>query len=293
MALPSASLEKSSSPTYASLFPENLAHTTSSGALDSNDGPLAYLIHLYQRAIKLEIMADSKAIKLGVRRPALGDLLLDEDSTCQTVSALKLVIEILAHPAKILAGSTPLPEAIAASGSHVTLPFHLAFQQVRAVLEQKNTTLFDVHKLASYDYPNFCYQNFRQKDLRAAMLSGSGLDPALHTLLLDNETAAKTDFFKTAYGVAGSATEALVAISDVALFRHQTGLSEQDLYDLLALKSTDDGRQTGFSTTVKRSQHLPAASQTEVAASQVYGASFINNASSPAITITVDRKSVV
>ncbi|MFH4233406.1 hypothetical protein WAJ75_20625, partial [Acinetobacter baumannii] len=93
-------------------------------------------------------------------------------------------------------------EAIAASGSHVTLPFHLAFQQVRAVLEQKNTTLFDVHKLASYDYPNFCYQNFRQKDLRAAMLSGSGLDPALHTLLLDNETAAKTDFFKTAYGVA-------------------------------------------------------------------------------------------
>ncbi|RMV78253.1 Insecticidal toxin complex protein [Pseudomonas caricapapayae] len=291
MALPSASLEKSSSPTYASLFPENLAHTSSSGAPDSNDGPLAYLSDLYQRAIKLEIMADSKAIKLGVRRPELGDLLLDEDSTCQIVSALKLVIEILAHRAKMLAGSTPLPEAIAASGSHATLPFHLAFQKVRAVLEQKNTTLFDVHKLASYDYPNFCYQNFRQKDLRAAMLSDSGLDPALHTLLLDNETATKTDFFKTAYGVAGSATEALVAISDAALFRHQTGLSEQELYDLLALKSTDDGRQTGFSTTVKRSQHLPTASQTEVAASQVCGASFINNASSPAIAITVPADS--
>ncbi|KFF82393.1 Tc toxin subunit A-related protein [Pseudomonas syringae] len=291
MAQPSASLEKSSSPTYASLFPENLAHTTSSGALDSSDGPLAYLSDLYQRAIKLEIMADSKAIKLAVRRPELGDLLLDEASTHQTVSALKLVIEILAHPAKMLAGSTPLPEAIAASGSHTTLPFHLAFQQVRAVLEQKNTTLFDVHKLASYDYPNFCYQNFRQKDLRTAMLSGSGLDPALQTLLLDNEIAAKTDFFKTAYGIAGNATEALAAISNVTVFRHQTGLSEQDLYDLLALKSTDDGKQTGFSTTVKRSDHLPAATQTNVAASQVYGASFINNASGPAIAITVPADS--
>ncbi|WP_257112383.1 Tc toxin subunit A [Pseudomonas ficuserectae] len=291
MALPSASLEKSSSPTYTSLFPENLAHTTSAGALDSSDGPLAYLSDLYQRAIKLEIMADNKAIKLGVRRPALGDLLLDETSAHQTVSALKLVIDILAHPAQMLAGITPLPNAIAASGSHATLPFHLAFQQMRAVLEQKGITLFDVHKLASYDYPNFCYQNFRQKDLRAAILSGSGLDPSLHTLLLDNETAAKADFFKTAYGVAGSATEALLAISDVALFRHQTGLSEQDLYDLLALKSTDDGKQTGFSTTVKRSEHLPVASQTEVAASQVYGASFINNASSPAIAITVPADS--
>ncbi|WP_024681504.1 Tc toxin subunit A [Pseudomonas syringae] len=291
MAMPSASFDNSSSPTFATLFPENLAHTTSVGALDSSDGPLAYLSDLYQRAIKLEIMADSKAIKLGVRRPALGDLLLDEVSAHQTVSALKLVIEILAHPAQMLAGSTPLPNAIAASGSHATLPFHLAFQQVRAVLEQKNITLFDVHKLASYNYPNFCYENFRQQDLRAAMLSGSGLDPALQTLLLDNETAAKTDFFKTAYGVAGSAAEALVAISDVALFRHQTGLSEQDLYDLLALKSTDDGKQTGFSTTVKRSEHLQAASQTEVAASQVYGASYINNASSPAIAITVPADS--
>ncbi|WP_024679238.1 Tc toxin subunit A [Pseudomonas syringae] len=291
MAMPSASFDNSSSPTFASLFPENLAHTTSVGALDSSDGPLAYLSDLYQRAIKLEIMADSKAIKLGVRRPALGDLLLDEVSAHQTVSALKLVIEILAHPAQMLAGSTPLPNAIAASGSHATLPFHLAFQQVRAVLEQKNITLFDVHKLASYDYPNFCYENFRQQDLRAAMLSGSGLDPALQTLLLDNKTAAKADFFKTAYGVAGSATEALLAISDVALFRHQTGLSEQDLYDLLALKSTDDGKQTGFSTTVKRSEHLQAASQTEVAASQVYGASYINNASSPAIAITVPADS--
>ncbi|EKG38138.1 Tc toxin subunit A-related protein [Pseudomonas syringae] len=291
MAMPSASFDNSSSPTYASLFPENLAHTTSAGALDSSDGPLAYLSDLYRRAIKLEIMADSKAVKLAVRRPELGDLLLDEVSAHQTVSALKLVIEILAHPAQMLAGSTPLPEAIAASGSHATLPFHLAFQQVRAVLEQKNTTLFDVHKLASYDYPNFCYQNFRQKDLRAAMLSGSGLDPALQTLLLDNETAAKADFFKTAYGIAGNATEALAAISNVALFRHQTGLSEQDLYDLLALKSTDDGKQTGFSTTVKRSDHLPAATQTNVAASQVYGASFINNASGPAIAITVPADS--
>ncbi|UFI42891.1 Tc toxin subunit A-related protein [Pseudomonas savastanoi] len=291
MAMPFALFDNSSSPTYASLFPENLAHTTSAGALDSSDGPLAYLSDLYQRAIKLEIMADNKAIKLGVRRPALGDLLLDETSAHQTVSALKLVIDILAHPAQMLAGITPLPNAIAASGSHATLPFHLAFQQMRAVLEQKGITLFDVHKLASYDYPNFCYQNFRQKDLRAAILSGSGLDPSLHTLLLDNETAAKADFFKTAYGVAGSATEALLAISDVALFRHQTGLSEQDLYDLLALKSTDDGKQTGFSTTVKRSEHLPVASQTEVAASQVYGASFINNASSPAIAITVPADS--
>ncbi|WP_161468484.1 neuraminidase-like domain-containing protein [Pseudomonas syringae] len=291
MAMPSASFDNSSSPTYARLFPENLARTTSAGALDSSDGPLAYLSDLYQRVIKLEIMADSKAIKLGVRRPALGDLLLDETSAHQTVSALKLVIEILAHPAQMLAGTTPLPNAIAASGSHATLPFHLAFQQVRAVLEQKNITLFDLHKLASYDYPNFCYQNFRQKDLRAAMLSGSGLDPALRALLLDNETAAKADFFKTAYGVAGSATEALLAISNVALFRHQTGLSEQDLYDLLALKSTEDGKPTAFSTTVKRSEQLPAASQTEVAASQVYGASFINNASSPAITIRVPTDS--
>ncbi|WP_017708281.1 neuraminidase-like domain-containing protein [Pseudomonas syringae] len=291
MAMPSASFDNSSSPTYARLFPENLARTTSEGALDSSDGPLAYLSDLYQRAIKLEIMADSKAIKLGVRRPALGDLLLDETSAHQTVSALRLVIEILAHPAQMLAGTTPLPNAIAASGSHATLPFHLAFQQVRAVLEQKNITLFDLHKLASYDYPNFCYQNFRQKDLRAAMLSGSGLDPALRALLLDNDTAAKADFFKTAYGVAGSATEALLAISNVALFRHQTGLSEQDLYDLLALKSTEDGKPTAFSTTVKRSEQLPAASQTEVAASQVYGASFINNASSPAITIRVPTDS--
>ncbi|WP_241094650.1 Tc toxin subunit A, partial [Pseudomonas viridiflava] len=91
-------------PDYASLFPQNITLTTSSNALNANDGPLAYLSDLYQHALAMAVMGDDKAIPLRVRRPDLQQLELDNKSTHTPMRALTRVNEILEQHAKDYAG---------------------------------------------------------------------------------------------------------------------------------------------------------------------------------------------
>nr|WP_278185517.1 neuraminidase-like domain-containing protein [Pseudomonas viridiflava] len=284
MALPKNPATPEAHPDYASLFPQNITLTTSSNALNANDGPLAYLSDLYQHALAMEVMGDDKAIPLRVRRPDLQQVELDNKSTHTPMRALTRVNEILEQHAKNYAGSLPLPEAIAKANAHSALPFHRPFEQIKAVLEEKGVHPLDLLQKTSYYYPNFCYQNFRSTSLRSAMLSTSGIDPETTTLLLDQQATSKPDFFSITYGTNGDFTAALKALEDVTYMCQRTGLSELQLCEALAVKPVGAAAETGSETTVTRSRLVQGSDGTP-AASHLFGASFINNATEPAIAL--------
>nr|WP_269815892.1 neuraminidase-like domain-containing protein [Pseudomonas viridiflava] len=284
MALPKNPAPPEAHPDYASLFPQNITLTTSSNALNANDGPLAYLSDLYQHALAMEVMGDDKAIPLRVRRPDLQQLELDNKSTHTPMRALTRVNEILEQHARDCAGSLPLPEAIAKANAHSALPFHRPFEQIKAVLEEKGVHPLDLLQKTSYYYPNFCYQNFRSTSLRSAMLSASGIDPETTTLLLDQQATSKSDFFSITYGTKGDFTAALKALEDVTYMCQRTGLSDLQLCEALAVKPVGAAAEASFETTVRRSMRIQGGDGTP-AASHLFGASFINNATEPAIAL--------
>lgn len=275
-------------PTYAKLFPETLSGSCSPQALESNDGPLAYLSDLYQQIHQLEPKAEqTAAVLLETRRPDLSQLTLDDQSINQTVPALSLVIDILARQAQQHVGAShPLAEAIAQARYRSQQPFHFPLQQMLAVLKQKQMPLFDLLQQMDYSYPNFSYGNLRTDSLRQVMLASSALNPALQSLLLDSTAATQDDFFLECYGVPSKTRDALVELAQVDRFIQQTGLSAADVQSLLAVSGINDSQVQANSAVTQSTRFKPTTqANPPVGLSNLYGAVFINDATEPAMSL--------
>ncbi|AHJ62553.1 Hypothetical protein GbCGDNIH3_7144 [Granulibacter bethesdensis] len=90
---------QSAAPTYADLFFEagsGWRNMAPAGALEANDGPAAYLVHLYQLALLQEgDAADDDPNRLASRRPDLEMLPIDDASVHEVLPQIQLVNEIL------------------------------------------------------------------------------------------------------------------------------------------------------------------------------------------------------
>jgi hypothetical protein len=280
--------ENTTTATYGKLFPEQVADKCASDALEANNGPLAYLHALYQQALTLEAQGDpASQIKLASRRPDIGERVLDQASLENQVSALTLVIEAMTRQAKLHVGEKKnLAEEISAAPYPVQLPFHRPLEQIKAVLKQKKTSLFDVLQRSHYFYPNFTSDNLRTEKLRQVMLTATGFSPALQSLLIDSSAATDSDFLQKLYGVKSDASKAFEQLTGVEFLSRQTGLKPESILDLLATSGVpDDG--TEAITTVKCSSAYAAANEKNSAAlgGHLYGAVFINNATAPALSL--------
>lgn len=276
-------------PTYAGLFPEQVADKCQADALECAYGPTAYAYELYKQALAIETSGDARSIiSLAKRRPDIGELVLDQSSFDSKCPTLKLVIEALSRQAQTHAGSTALPNALSTAVRHANLPYHYPFEQIRAVLQHKKLSHFDLLQQTEYTHPNFCYGNLRTDGLRAVMRNACGLSPALQALLLDDKAPTSRGYFKSRFGVEGTTALAVEALSDVDLFCRSTGLTPEDVLDLLALSSVPDDGTQGF-TTVKRSTAFHP-SDTADTGGHLYGAVFINQGQAPALNLE-DTKS--
>lgn len=222
--------------TYAKLFPEQLADRCAPDAPESNSGPIAYLHALYQQVLALEATSTSdKRFTLADRRPDIGELLLDEAGLETKVAPLTLAINALTRQAKTHAGADKsLTEVISESTQRAGLPFHYPFEQIQAVLKHKKIPLFDLLQQAEYSYPNFCYGNLRTEELRQVMRTSTGFSPALQKLLLDDSTADEGDFLAKRFGVTGTNSTLVKQLSNVELFCQKTGLTPEEVQDMLA-----------------------------------------------------------
>ncbi|MFK3773671.1 neuraminidase-like domain-containing protein [Pseudomonas sp. NPDC089406] len=279
--------QSASANTYAKLFPEQLADPCSADAPESNNGPIAYLHGLYQKARTLEEASTATTrLTLAERRPDIGELLLDPSTLEQPISALTLAIRALTHHAQERAGATTyLPEVLASAGLHACLPFNYAHEQAKAVLSHKKIPLFELLQQAQYSYPSFCYDGLRSDELRQVMRNASGFSPALQALLLEEKPLrSSADDWRKWYGIADiDAQKAIASLLDVETFGRRTGLSFEQILEMLAVAGVDDSAAASYSLVRRSNAYRPTAKPK--LKKFHYGAAYINARRNTPVTI--------
>ncbi|MEA5674109.1 neuraminidase-like domain-containing protein [Pseudomonas sp. MH2] len=245
---------------YMKLFPEDRTRCAP-GALMSNDSRLAYLVHLKELIQAFEVRADVNApITLLTRRPDLLTLKLDDRNARRTLPKIRITLELLENRAQqALAKNQTLQAAVAQGSGQASVPFHRAWESVKAALAAKQVQLWDLLSATSLCYPLFTFAHLPSAAQRTATTLASGFSPQLRTLLLD-ATPSELMLSATAYDTTRKLAKALA-------------LSRRELRQLLAVEAVGKG-----GTAVTRSPHVPTAAKPS---SQVYGAVFINNGATP------------
>lgn len=279
--------QTASANTYAKLFPEQLANPCSPDAPESNNGPIAYLHALYQKAQALENASNATTrVTLAKRRPDIGELLLDPNALEQPVSALTLAISALTHHAQECAGTKAyLPEVLASAGMHACLPFNYAHEQAKTVLSYKQVPYFELLQQAQYSYPSFCYEGLRSDELRQVMRNASDFSPALQALLLDQKPLRdKGDDWRNWYGMADiDAKKAIASLLDVETFGRRTGLGFEQILELLAVAGIDDDATASYSLVRSSTAYRPTGESK--LKDFHYGAAYINAHQKTPLTI--------
>ncbi|WP_054892368.1 neuraminidase-like domain-containing protein, partial [Pseudomonas sp. NBRC 111143] len=245
---------------YMKLFPEDRTRCAP-GALMSNDSRLAYLVHLKELIQAFEVRADVNApITLLTRRPDLLTLKLDDRNARRTLPKIRITLELLENRAQqALAKNQTLQAAVAQGSGQASVPFHRAWESVKATLAAKQVQLWDLLSATSLCYPLFTFAHLPSAAQRTATTLASGFSPQLRTLLL-HATPSELKLSAAAYDTTRKLAKALA-------------LSRRELRQLLAVEAVGKG-----GTAVPRSPHVPTAAKPS---SQVYGAVFINNGATP------------
>ncbi|OCA54790.1 Tc toxin subunit A [Photorhabdus namnaonensis] len=272
---------------YKTLFNDNQDLYCFPGLPEANDGPLAYLVDLYQQSCLFEEDADKKSARLlSQRRPDIEKLLLDGTNLNQTSQSLPFVVEILAEKIKTyLNNDQPLTGSLADIYYPLSLPFHFPLQQTTTVLAEKQISLLDLIQQADRKYPNFIDDNLSVDSLQTAMMVSSTLAPKLQALLLETSQKDQKDFFDNYYGLKGDAAEAERSLSRLTVFTQQTGLSSQEAERLFAVNGISKAEEDEIYSTVTYSANVikPDNVDKRFPSGANYAASYINAGQAPAL----------
>jgi hypothetical protein len=204
-------------------------------------GPAAYFVDLMrivdQYITTPNAASISPSLKLDTRRPDLARIALTCENTNNLVLFLDVVNDILAlKVANLLPSSTAtLTDVVQASNAAYmaltgasypfNLPFNLPLEQIRAYLGQLNTDLATLYRTF----------NLSQDAVARESLQ---LSPEEYVLITTPKPAAAD--LSNAYGVSDPAS-----LADQETFLAQTGLSRQDLQDLLTQNLSKAEMDTG------------------------------------------------
>jgi hypothetical protein len=175
-------------PSYPNLFKENWDQFCKVGAIEAMDGPVAYLGSLRRFAEqRIEGASTSpKRIPLAVRRPDLDTLVIDEQSTYQSMPMLDLVNEVLTQGIDKYqtekGDARPVHQLLAEKKHPFVFPYHFAHQQVSLALDEEKPALGEL---------NYRLSMVRGNQTSPAVMGNfdpaqrvlSGLSPALDKLV--------------------------------------------------------------------------------------------------------------
>jgi len=220
---------------YQGLFQENWDQFCKDGDIAAIDSPVAYLRALYLFARQLEDSStDGRKISLASRRADLDTLMLDPQSALVPCPMLNIVNDTLrSHIEASLDEGTTVYQALASAHYPFSLPYDLHHEQCLLGLGAGKPALGEVNYRISLKLP-FCQDGstfgyVSQSRIEAQKLL-SGLSPEQQKLLLEPLAADHSlDPLKKAYG-----TEAVANLSDLKLFKERTGLSTEQVEQLVA-----------------------------------------------------------
>jgi hypothetical protein len=216
--------------------------------------PAAYFVDLMritQEHITSKNNIDPK-FTLNTRRPDLAQIPLTCENTNNLLPYLDIVNKVLALKVYNLNNPSPTPTTenekidnayniLATATYPFNLPFNLPLEQIRAYLRQLNTNLATVYKTF----------NVAEKNIAREYL---GLSIEEYNLITTPKPTA--DDLSKVYGVDVSAS-GFGGLINVETFRHQTGLSRQELNDLLYQNLSQAEIENGLAHNFYINQVLP------------------------------------
>ncbi|MBD2812031.1 hypothetical protein ID853_14315 [Xenorhabdus sp. Vera] len=276
---------------YKTLFNDNPDLYCFPGLPEANDGPLAYLVDLYQQVRMFENKADKDSAQfLSQRRPDIEKLLLDSTSLNKTSKLLPLVIEALAEKVQAhINKKQPVTNSLSEIHYPLSLPFHFPLKQTTTVLAEKEIPLLELIQQADSKYPNFIDGNLSADSLQTAMMISSTLAPTLQTLILEKSQSSQKDFFEKYYGVKGDAAKAAESLSRLTVFTQQTGLNSQEAESLFAVNGISENTVTHSIVTYSNNVAKPVDAGQEFPSGANYAASYINAGKAPALYLAKNK----
>ncbi|MEN2397584.1 Tc toxin subunit A [Pseudomonas halotolerans] len=273
----SLAIGSASEPTgYQALFEENWDQFCNEGDIAAIDSPVAYLRALYLFAEELENLSPhADRITLAQRRPDLKALMLDRQSAFVTRPMLDIINDTLrsnieAHLENSDKNRT-VHQVLASAHYPFSLPYDLHHHQCVLGLGTSKPTLGELNYRVSLKLPfsqdrNFYGDVFVNSAQAQKLLSG--LSPAQQALLIA-PTASQGNLgtLKADYG-----TENLLRLSELEFFKERTGLTTEQVEELLAQGKYSP--RTSVNSPLSPRKH--------------YGASYINGGgATPALAIEI------
>ncbi|MCG1041749.1 hypothetical protein KQH60_03835 [Mycetohabitans sp. B8] len=284
-------------PDFKNQFPDtDWQKKAPNGAPEANDGPAAYLTHLYALALKQEKAGASQLMNtLADRRPDLGELKVDDAALNEVIPQLQLVNEILAAAIKKSLTATIQDEdqsndldavnaLLATTRYPNNLPYHYGHQQIQAAQSVLGLTLQEVLLPHTGTFPRKFWTITDElptkdaEDLKRLQIMASQLAPEQQKIIIEKNSDWST-FYKDNYG-----DDSLKASSfaDMEVFTARTSLTVLQVERLLC--TTAGGARVVLSENVKEG---------DTAEPYSYGACFIHAGETPSITMSKNQDSGV
>ncbi|KWB79375.1 Tc toxin subunit A [Burkholderia ubonensis] len=249
-----------------------------SGAPEANDGPVAYLTHIYHRALQEESAGASDLMnKLSERRPDIGKLVVDNAALNQEIPQIQLVNEVLGSAiqgAQKLSDRNGVNTLLSTTRYPNTLPFHFGSQQIRVAESTLDVALAEHVLPQSRDLVqafwaiNTTLNETQASDLARLQIMASQLAPEQQKIVTEDLLSPNTsDFYKNNYGA--DISSLTKGAQDITPLLEHTGLTIDQVVSLIgrAANSGDVG------PLVVASPNVPGIS----AETDDYAAVFINH----------------
>jgi hypothetical protein len=256
-------------PTYTNLFRENWDEFCKVGAVAAIDSPAAYLRALYRFAQQLETSATRSEVKpvtgtettsdtshrilLETRRPDLGALLINQQSTFSQKPMLTIVNDILSTNIKNALKNTNdkdklIHSLLAERRYPFILPYNIYHHQCLLGLSGDKPALGELNYLISKQLPitgkaNNHYGQVQTPPHEAQRLL-SGLSPEQQKLLLEPTLKATNftkEYWKKTFGIETEPTS-----YNLKFFMERTGLKAEHIEPLLAQGSQAPRRSPNY-----------------------------------------------
>ncbi|MBC3486965.1 hypothetical protein HU750_14900 [Pseudomonas sp. SWRI50] len=262
--------ERSDAATYMKLFPDTRERCAPASPWADNERP-AYLVHLKGLIEELQIQAKvAEPVTLQTRRPDLLQLKLNNRNIRKSLAKIDIVLEVLERHAGV--ARKDLPRAVAEGVYKGNVPFHNAWEAIKATLAMKQLPLWDLLYSVNMGMPAFSFDAATLNAQHNAALLSSGFSPQLRTLLLHPASAAK-DFYKTQFHILATGPKG--NLDTTYQLTRALGLTRRELRRLLAVSALGK-----HNTSVTRSPYVTSQTVAE-ASSKAYGAAFINAGGAP------------
>ena len=274
-------------PSYELLFPTSFEQFAPVGALEDSTGVVAYLVDVWKWIRNnVENKGDPlEKIPIHTRRVDINELLIDDKTMHQTISAVEIIVKVLEAFIAENSRDADLEEAMIQRRYPNGLPYYKHWATINAVVSHHGLSVGHFAHWVDPDYPGFLLPNAWSDDNGRALAHASRLGPFQRTLLTEAPVPVidADAFYLKNYGVDAKVGDddepGWKKLKEVRLFGLSTKLSAEEVEAFLSIRR--------YAPT--RSNNVAIYGTPAVQESERSGSVFINGGKSPPMNVDYDN----